>query len=80
MSCRDCRYFDPDKAPGSDRGFCRRRAPIYALTSTLNGEPMPWTCWPEVNGEDWCGEFKPHAPTHLGPTVREPRVGRTEKR
>lgn len=56
MRCKDCRYFDAPE--GANRGFCRMRAPVYHLTSTPDGEPMPWTCWPEVNGEDWCGEGK----------------------
>lgn len=56
VECRDCRYWVPGT---SNKGYCRRRAPV----------PLPWTpsmgfafsvsrkpCWPVTDQGDFCGE------------------------
>lgn len=45
--CRVCKFFLPD---GSLTGQCRRYAPRPGATDAL-------VEWPEVDDEDWCGEF-----------------------
>ena len=44
--CSDCDVFD--KTWGAI-GMCRRHTPVIA--------PDGGTFWPEVNEDDWCGEF-----------------------
>ena len=36
-----------------DKGDCRFRDPVVAGTSEKG-----YTCWPDTNKGDWCGEFR----------------------
>jgi hypothetical protein len=48
QACRICRYYQP--TPGAlDQGKCRRYPPVADEFGTGR--------WPEVNADDWCGEF-----------------------
>ena len=43
--CDNCRFYDAQQYE------CRKRTPLRR-PETGNG------CWPKVDPEDWCGEFK----------------------
>ena len=48
--CADCKFFQEV----FKWGLCRRNPPVANLESdSVNGT------WPEVNDNDWCGEFAP---------------------
>lgn len=66
MICRNCGYWQwdhmgPEYQPtdvymaGSQRGQCRRRAPV--IGPTKYGDVMTTREWPFTCGDDWCGEF-----------------------
>ena len=46
-ACPGCRFFEPVFT----HGLCRRYAPRPSVDGS---EPA----WPEVAGDDWCGEFE----------------------
>lgn len=57
--CENCRYFCPNGEQGD--GDCRRHAPQpanvrYRHRDDDNARFVSW--WPEVNSDDWCGDFE----------------------
>jgi hypothetical protein len=58
-SCSSCKYYKPDYE-GSTQGLCRRFPPVLVPAHPLRiaiEDPNIETQWPEVNQEDWCGEY-----------------------
>ena len=49
--CEDCIYYTHDR-------FCNRYPPTMAVTTNEEGEIIPVIGFPDVDPEDWCGEFK----------------------
>lgn len=49
--CAECRFFKPNTDESSGRGQCHRYAPRPSDTGT-------WRYWPELDRDDWCGEFE----------------------
>lgn len=53
--CQTCRYFEPLEGGG---GHCRRYAPRPAMLGEIAGvEDTHFRQWPEVEDDDWCGEW-----------------------
>lgn len=55
--CADCVYFKPGYAEAYKSpplGECRRRAPVFVQ---LRLPESPTSTWPQVEPNDWCGEF-----------------------
>lgn len=53
VNCGRCRFVEPTVGDDDEpRADCRRYPPQYVV---IDGEPV--TIWPQVNGDDWCGEF-----------------------
>lgn len=51
--CKNCLYCEP----GETLNICRRHPPqVHVLD--LDGKQGPCTLWPEVNDDEFCGEFK----------------------
>lgn len=56
-SCPTCRWFEDlhvKEAPILPLGRCRARPPV-PVADPEDGGSM--TCWPIVDGEDYCGEW-----------------------
>lgn len=56
--CDGCEFFqewEADLVTGKSKGICRR-SPPRILSDEMRGI---MTCWPDVDGGDWCGEFRP---------------------
>lgn len=58
MKCEDCRWFwitPVDKLADKPESKCRRYAP-----QILHGSGAGWSDkkWPDVNYDDWCGEYE----------------------
>lgn len=57
--CPACRFFDGK--PNSD-GHCRRNPPTVTIIPVNNAlqqvVPQPYTQFPPVRADWWCGEFK----------------------
>ena len=53
MTCKDCRFHQPDTKTPVDLGECHRHAPVLTGTSE-----HARTAWPIVAETDWCGEFE----------------------
>lgn len=54
--CEDCRYCSNDF-------LCRRNPPTYVHDDSPSGR------WPEVEADDWCGEFSPDSSSEEGDDV-----------
>jgi hypothetical protein len=53
-ACKNCRYYHPGRpAPDGMVGWCQRLPPVMALAYEHDFQGY----WPEVSGDDWCGEF-----------------------
>lgn len=60
-SCRECRYFQHDRDPGTGaRGWCKRRAPLPHYVDGDDFVREVLALWPIVDSDDWCGEFERH--------------------
>lgn len=58
--CAKCRFFDATdhlNANNQLTGVCRRHAPVPRI-GTIEFRDSTEAYWPEVDGVDWCGEFK----------------------
>ena len=61
--CSICKYFilDEDLRPGKPEhvafGECHRHAPHASLSLVKDNGDWIWA-WPEILGNDWCGEFE----------------------
>ncbi len=62
--CEQCVYYDQNR--GGFFGWCRIRAPVTSENGTF---------WPEVNQDDWCGEFRAKPPVAKNKT-RQKRTKR----
>jgi hypothetical protein len=68
-NCSQCRFaafgFPKTMSPECRNYTCRRYPPKLAVDLTADDIPANWEsewtsfCQPTVEGEDWCGEFKP---------------------
>jgi hypothetical protein len=61
--CSNCRFFfafegSPDE---SSIGMCKRYAPRPSMSDKTTDSPE--VIWPEVDGDDWCGEHAPETPS-----------------
>jgi hypothetical protein len=57
--CSNCFYFLSSSTTDMDHGICRRNPPQgvnAAMTPTSGDYFKPY--WPEVLGNEWCGEHK----------------------
>lgn len=57
--CRRCEFAQP--SDHAETMECRRSAPfatIGGVTGSRNRD-FARSVWPDVDGDDWCGEFKP---------------------
>jgi hypothetical protein len=60
MNCEECIYFD--LLPKGQTGVCNRWPPqarVYTGYDQISGSEYVSSAWakPEVDPEDWCGEF-----------------------
>lgn len=62
--CAGCLFFDK---PQSDvlildhiKGRCRRYPPVAVVPRSETDEDVPssWFAWPQVDDEDYCGEWR----------------------
>lgn len=54
QNCKNFKFFHPD----SPAGMCRAHPPV--VLQAIEGSDLPAnpvTHWPEVDAEDWCGEW-----------------------
>jgi hypothetical protein len=58
--CGTCAYFRRQDGPKSGFGYgdCHRNAPVMAERE-VDGQKYRKREWPQVNANDWCGEYKP---------------------
>ncbi len=56
-TCETCKFWQHNDhlADNDSRGCCHIRAPI--VVPFVHGQLV--TCWPDVVGTDWCGEWQP---------------------
>ena len=67
-TCKSCLYRKPDRRPEFiNHGFCRRHPPQIAAMLYDGISPCPESHWPWVEPDDWCGEYKRHAPLTTEP-------------
>lgn len=59
--CKTCRFADTD---GLDGLICRRNPPLVQMY-TINREHFAESWWPEVEDDDWCGEWKAKDLRHI---------------
>lgn len=53
MKCKDCRYWQDNKAKKHNTGQCRYKPPIFDTKySGVQG------LWPQVSVNDWCGKYE----------------------
>lgn len=62
-TCGGCRHFKRYVAPpGNTFGECRHHSPVVIDASYRHPEAgfqyESRTAWPEVNSDDWCGDFE----------------------
>lgn len=78
-SCETCRFWreygkiqDPHR-PDISQGECRRYPPTQSTLLHKSSDQYDWTHWyyPMLDGEEWCGEYKPA-------TVAEPKANYRE--
>lgn len=55
MTCRTCRFFYEEKA--NEISECRRRSPT--VECSLEDSDLLYSVWPDVEPDDWCGEYQP---------------------
>ena len=60
--CSECRYWHD--------GNCRMKPPVVIFGEIVDANfartvKKFFTCWPETNAEDWCGEFRKPKPEDL---------------
>lgn len=74
-TCETCRFFvrhkrttlfNSKKSELLDTGECRRFPPVLAMV-VIAGLHTGETTQPEVDMNDWCGEYRPRAPTDPEP-------------
>ncbi len=51
QSCDNCRF--------ERHGLCCRHAPMPITAPDQSGKGYPVSNWPEVEEEEWCGEWAP---------------------
>ncbi len=61
-TCQNCRWArrleGPEGLPDADPQFrCHRNAPIAMPDARAWPGSIEWAIWPQVSGDDWCGEF-----------------------
>jgi hypothetical protein len=59
ISCGECNFFTPYSEDDHGKGRCQRYPPVPVYVAYNEGVDSRW---PEVNGNDWCGEFRPPKP------------------
>lgn len=69
-SCDSCRYARPcreaDRAVAELTMECHRRPPVVVpVQEASEGWTVAGQAWPQVDPEDWCGEYRP-APVDSG--------------
>lgn len=53
MTCENCRFYYGDQRSSE----CRRYAPrCLIVTTTIEHDPLAF--WPEVDPDEWCGEYE----------------------
>jgi len=53
ITCQDCSFWDYQGEGETDRGACRRRAPV-PMAEDLTGAASAF--WPDTRASDWCGD------------------------
>ena len=64
--CATCKWSETE-GPGSPNLFCHKNPPAVSILPTSKG-PMPFTAFPIVQPEHWCGA---HAPKLNGDAANE---------
>lgn len=65
-ACTSCRFAEPGVAedatgdPAEPVLWCRRYPPVVIVL-----DDMPGRLFPQVNGDDWCGEWGPQLDSGL---------------
>lgn len=53
-SCGSCQFFDRTRAFKNGTGACRKHPPTDYKIKLTGGT----SDWPQVNANDWCGEWQ----------------------
>ena len=56
INCENCKYAQENRETGPHEYECRRYPPAF-VTIYDSGPTHTKTAWPQVNKNDWCGEF-----------------------
>lgn len=70
-TCKECNFFNPPKHAFDsfggrvrEKGECRRFAPRTIQIAGKDGygdpEARGWSGWPDVEANDFCGDFEPN--------------------